>query len=116
MQRTPASVRLTQLGARLRHVNPWVIDGLLASVFLVLSLIGHFAASGDAGAHYRDADAFSVVLTIGVAVPYYFRRRSPLPVLLISELCVVLLTVREYQTGATPSCCSSCVHDRGLVA
>jgi signal transduction histidine kinase len=38
-----------------------------------------------------------------VAVPYYFRRRGPLAVLLISELSVVVLTVRDYQTGAAPT-------------
>lgn len=103
VHRTPTSVRLTQLGARLRDTNPWVIDALLATLFLVLVLIGHFAASGNARVHYRDADAFSVTLTTCVAVPYYFRRRAPLAVLLISEVCVVLLTVREYQTGATPT-------------
>ena len=31
-------------------------------------------------------DAFSVLLTLGVAVPYYFRRHAPLAVLLISEV------------------------------
>jgi signal transduction histidine kinase len=96
-------VRPSQLGTRLRQANPWVIDALLATAFLGLVLVGHFAASGDAGAHYRDADALSVSLTVCVALPYYFRRRAPLPVLLVSELCVVILTVREYQTGATPS-------------
>jgi signal transduction histidine kinase len=96
-------VRPSQLGTRLRQANPWVIDALLASVFLVLVLVGHFAAGGDGGTQYRDADALSVLLTVFVALPYYFRRRSPLPVLLISEVCVVALTVREYQTGAAPS-------------
>jgi signal transduction histidine kinase len=96
-------VRFTQLGSRLRHTNPWVLDAVLATAFLVLVLVGHFAASGDAGAHYRDADVLSVLLTIGVALPYYFRRWAPVPVLLISELSVVVLTVREYQTGATPT-------------
>jgi signal transduction histidine kinase len=103
VERPPLSVRLTELGSRLRRTNPWVIDSLLATAFLVLVLVGHFTATGNVRVEYRDADVLSVLLTIGVAVPYYFRRRAPLAVLLISELCVVVLTVRDYQTGATPT-------------
>jgi signal transduction histidine kinase len=103
VERPPVSVRLTELGSRLRRTNPWVIDALLATAFLVLVLVGHFAATGTARVEYRDADVLSVLLTIGVAAPYYFRRHAPLAVLLISELGVVVLTVRDYQTGATPT-------------
>src|SRR5262249_61730188 len=64
---------------------------------------GQFAASAPSGVHYRDPDAFSVLLCFAVALPYYFRRHAPLAVLLISEAGVVLLTVRDYQTGAAPT-------------
>ncbi len=43
------------------------------------------------------------MLSLAAAVPYYFRRHAPLAVLLISEAAVVVLTVRDYQTGAAPS-------------
>ena len=102
MQR-PIPGRLTHFGSRLRQINPWVLDALLATVFLVLVVVGHFTASNNVKVEYRDADVLSVLLTIGVAVPYYFRRHAPLIVLLVSEFCVVVLTVREYQTGATPT-------------
>jgi signal transduction histidine kinase len=94
---------MTHLGNGLRGINTWLIDGLLATAFLVLVLVGHFAASRNAGAEYRDPDVLSVLLSISVAVPYYFRRHAPLAVLLVSEVGVVLLTVRDYQTGAAPS-------------
>ena len=103
VERPPLSVRLAQLGSRVRGMNLWVIDALLASAFVVLVLVGHLAATGTAGVDYRDADALSVLLSLGVSVPYYFRRHAPLAVLLVSEACVVVLTVREYQTGAAPS-------------
>jgi signal transduction histidine kinase len=103
VERPPMSVRLTHLGSRVRRMNLWVLDALLATAFLVLVLVGHFTASGDAGVDYRDPDAFSVVLSLAAAVPYYFRRHAPLAVLLISETAVVVLTVRDYQTGAAPS-------------
>ena len=103
VERPPLSVRLSQAGARLRNLNVWAVDGVLASIFLVLALVGHLASSGDSGTVYRDADALSVALTLLVAVPYYFRRHAPLAVLLLSEIGVVLLTVREYKTAAAPS-------------
>jgi signal transduction histidine kinase len=104
VEHPPVSVSLTQrLGSRLRRTNPWVLDAFLATVFLVIVIVGHFAAGGNAGAKYRDANAWSVLLSIAVAVPYYWRRHAPLAVLLVSELSVVLLTTGDYQTGAAPT-------------
>jgi signal transduction histidine kinase len=98
----PSATSLTQVATRLRKTSLWVLDAVLATAFLVLVLVGHFAASGHTGADYRDADVFSVLLSIGVAVPFYFRRHAPLAVLLVCEVCVVVLTTRQYQTGAAP--------------
>jgi signal transduction histidine kinase len=96
-------VPLTQrLSLRLRAANPWVIDSLLATAFLVIVLVSHLAGT-DSGVKYHDANLVSVLLAIGVAVPFYFRRHAPLAVLLISEVCVVALTVGDYQTGAAPA-------------
>jgi signal transduction histidine kinase len=93
---------LTQrFGLRLRATNPWLIDSLLATTFLVIVLVAHFGAE-NASARYHDPNLLSVVLTIGVAVPYYFRHHAPVAVLLISTACVVALTVGDYQTGAGP--------------
>jgi len=93
---------LTQrLSLRLRAANPWVVDSLLATVFLVIVLVGHFSAA-DNGVKYHDPNVVSVLLTIGVAVPYYFRRHAPLAVLLISGVCVVALSVGNFQTSAAP--------------
>jgi signal transduction histidine kinase len=103
VERPPVSVRLAQFGNRLRKTNTWVVDAVLATVFVVLVVGGHFAASTPSGVEYRDPDAFSVLLCLVVAVPYYFRRHKPLPVLLISAVGVVLLTIRDYQTGAAPT-------------
>jgi signal transduction histidine kinase len=79
-----------------------MLDAILATAFVVLALIGHLASTGGAGVHFRDSDALSVFMTLAVALPYYVRRRAPLAVLLISEIGVVVLTAREYRTGATP--------------
>jgi signal transduction histidine kinase len=95
-------VPLTQrLSLRLRAANPWVIDSFLATAFLVIVLVGHFSTT-DSGVKYHHPNVVSVLLTIGVAVPYYFRRHAPLAVLLISGVCLVALALGDYQTGAAP--------------
>jgi signal transduction histidine kinase len=95
-------VPLTQrLSLRLRAANPWVIDSVLATVFLVNVLVSHLGAT-DTAVKYHDPNLVSVLLAIGVAAPYYFRRHAPLAVLLISGACVAALAVGDYQTGAAP--------------
>lgn len=96
------ALRVTGLGRRLRRTNPWVIDALLATFFVVLCLVAHFMRD-TSRADYHDANAWSVFLTLGATVPYYFRRKAPLTVLLISAAFVVTLTVGDYQTGAAPT-------------
>jgi signal transduction histidine kinase len=95
-------VPLTQrLSFRLRAANPWVIDSLLATAFLVIVLSSHLRST-DSAVKYNDPDMVSVLLAIGVAVPYYFRRHAPLAVLLISEACLFALAVADYRTGVLP--------------
>ena len=95
-------VPLTQrLSLRLRAANPWVIDSLLATAFLIIVLVGHLVVA-DTAVKYHDANVVSVLLAIGVAVPYYFRRHAPLAVLLISAACLVALAVGDYRTGPAP--------------
>jgi hypothetical protein len=69
-----------------------VVDSLLATAFLVIVLVTHLARTD---ANYHDANLVSVLLTIGVAVPYYFRRHAPLAVLLISWGCLVALALGD---------------------
>jgi signal transduction histidine kinase len=102
VEQPPISVRLTDFGRRLRRMNPWVVDALLATFFVVICLVAHFNAS-KGNEDYTAASAWSVFLTLGAAVPYYFRSRAPLGVLLVSTVSVVALTAGGYQTGAAPS-------------
>ena len=91
--------------ARLRrsigNVNPTVLDALIGTAFVIVAIVGAFA--GSSNVDYRDADAISVIVSITVAVPYFFRRRAPLATLLLSVPGVVFLSLRNYQTGATPT-------------
>jgi signal transduction histidine kinase len=94
---------LSRLRRGLRSTSPWVIDGLLATAFLIFVVVGHFASSDPAGVVFKDEDAFSTFLSVMVAAPYYFRRRAPLAVLFVSEAAVIVLTVADYQTAAAPT-------------
>jgi hypothetical protein len=88
-------VPLTQrLSLRLRAANSSVIDSLLATAFVVVVLVSHLAGT-DSAVKYHDANLMSVLLAIGVAGPYYFRRHAPFAVLLISEGCLFALAVGD---------------------
>jgi signal transduction histidine kinase len=95
--------RLGALRQRFQQVDLWVLDGLIATVFVVLAVVGHVSSPGDVGVDYRDTSALSIALTLGAALPFYLRRHAPLTTLLLSEACVVALTVGEFRTGATPT-------------
>jgi signal transduction histidine kinase len=103
VEQAPVAPPLSKrFGRRIREANPRILDALLATLFLGLTLVAHFYSNNSSTDHFHDPNALSVLATIGVAVPYYWRRRAPLAVLLVSETCVVFLTVARYQTGAAP--------------
>ena len=103
MEEEPRPGLPTRVARRVRAADPRVVDALLATAFLAIVVVGHFTAGEPPDVDFRDANAYSVFLSVMAAAPYYFRRRSPLAVLLVSELAVVLLTVGEYQTAAAPT-------------
>ncbi len=103
VKRPQVGMALSQrLSLGLRAANPWVIDSLLATAFLVIVLVTHLVAT-DSAVKYHHANVVSVLLAIGVAVPYNFRRHAPLAVLLISAVCGVALAVGRYRTGLAPA-------------
>jgi hypothetical protein len=60
VERPAVAVALTQrLSLRQRAANPWVIDSVLATAFLVIVLVGHLVATDNA-VKYHDADLVSV--------------------------------------------------------
>ncbi len=95
MENAPLSVRLTRLVGRIRNLNPWIIDALITTPFLVIAPLT-LANSNDP---YRRPTLFAYVLTIASIVPYYFRRRAPLPVLVASAAGLMILTLAEYESG-----------------
>jgi len=93
--------RLDELLHQLRRIDPWKIDLILGTVFVVAGLFSLFAPDSD---HiYREPDAWAVFLTVWAAAPYYVRRRAPLLVLAVTSVPVVILAVTGYPTGTSPN-------------
>jgi signal transduction histidine kinase len=90
-----------RLASELREATrryPWVLDAALATVLLIAAVIG---LSGDVGAtETRHADALGYVIAVAGIVPYYFRRRAPLAVLLVAAVPVLAQVERGYTPGA----------------
>ena len=90
-----ANIRLTRASARFRDLDPTVLDLVIGTVFTVATLI--FLAVGSAPKHpYRPFDALGVLLALGCCLPYYFRRRAPLTVLVVSLASLLLLGTSGY--------------------
>jgi len=89
---------LTRVGAWFRDVNPWVLDAFIGTAFTVFGLIGLFQPTAPKF-DFRDPNAFAVLLALGCSVPFYFRRRAPFAVLLISTTCLVVLSCLEFQSS-----------------
>ena len=50
VEQQAVGVPLTQrLGLRLRAANPWVVDAILATAFLVIALVAHFGSKEPSG-------------------------------------------------------------------
>jgi signal transduction histidine kinase len=102
VEQPPFSVRLTRLGQRIRDTDPWIIDGFLGTAFVIVGVIA-FYAGGGGNSHLRDPDVGGLLLTLAVAVPYYFRRHAPLIVLAVSVVPLVALVSFDYPTGTAPT-------------
>jgi hypothetical protein len=83
---------------RVRQTPPWRIDAVLAT-FLVLTGL---TTTNQIEAIYKPRDGVAVVLILVATVPYYLRRRAPLPVFVVSQTAIAALFVLDYHGGALP--------------
>lgn len=90
------------LGDRIQRTNPWVVDGAIAAVFVVLGLVTTTGRGSVPLADYQPRDAFSIVLVLVASVPFVARRRAPVAVLLVTSTAVSVLVVLGYNQGVTP--------------
>jgi signal transduction histidine kinase len=101
VERAGVSPRLTELLTRLRRIEPWRIDLVLGTVFVVAGLVSLYAP--DPKHTFHPPDGWAVFLTVLAAAPYYVRRRAPLLVLAVTSVPVVILAVAGYPTGMSPN-------------
>jgi signal transduction histidine kinase len=87
----------------LRRANPWVVDGAVAALFVVLGFLTTQGRGTVPPADYQSTDAVSVLLVLATSVPFVARRRAPFAVLLVASAAVSLLVALGYNAGATPS-------------
>ena len=78
VERPPLSVRIGDLGRRVRGINLWLLDGLIATGLLVIAIPTLWAVDQGSSYVYKDPTAVPVLLTIVAIVPFYFRRHAPL--------------------------------------
>ena len=83
-------------------LNPWVVDGGVAVLFVVIGLATTSGRGDVARDVYEPRDAFSVLLVLASTAPFVFRRHYPLAVLLFCTTAVVTNSLLGHNEGATP--------------
>ena len=71
---------------------------MLATFFV---LVG-FTTTEQADPLYEPRDAVAIGLVLAATLPYYARRRAPLPVFVVSQTAMAVLFVLDYHGGAMP--------------
>jgi signal transduction histidine kinase len=93
---------MAQFGNRLRRTNPWIIDALIATVFLIAAPVAMYGRDTNTVA-FRDVDVWCWIFTVGMVLPFYFRRRYPFVVFCVGTVGVMGLVAFDYPTGVTPT-------------
>jgi signal transduction histidine kinase len=83
-------------------MDPRVFDALLATAITLIGVASQFADTPVNNEAFRDTDALAVLLGLITTVPLYWRRRRPLPALLVSIVGITLLVARDYRTNNLP--------------
>jgi signal transduction histidine kinase len=100
--REAVTTRLHRLGAWFDGLNPWVADGAVAVLFAIIGLLTTSGRGDTSRTVYEPQDALGVVLVLAASLPFVFRRRYPLSVLLFCTGAVVVNSLLGHNEGATP--------------
>jgi len=93
---------------RLRSYNPWVVDSVLAVFFTVTGVITVYGQDirDDSGAiedGFREPGPLLVLTVLLTCIPVAFRRRWPLPALVVSSIGVLTHILMDWPEGAVPA-------------
>jgi signal transduction histidine kinase len=95
-------MRLHRLKEWFAGLNPWVVDGALAVLFVVVGLASTSGRGNVPRSVYEPRDALGVLLVLAASVPFVFLRRAPLVVLLVAATAVVAIMMLGHNEGLTP--------------
>ena len=93
---------------RLRSLNPLLVDGALAVFFTVVGIatVAGQDIRNEAGAiedGFREPNVLIVLTVLLTSVPVAFRRRWPLPALVVSSVGVLIHILVGFPEGAVPA-------------
>lgn len=97
-----SSVEPPSLADRLRAVDPRVFDGLIAVGLAVFAIGSLLAEPTGTALELKQTDGWTIVLALLTTLPVYWRRRNPLPALLVSASAVTVVALLEYRTESLP--------------
>jgi signal transduction histidine kinase len=88
---------------RWSSAHPWLLDGALTVLLVVVGLLTTSASGAEAAAGvYRQRDVIAWALILASTAPYIARRRAPTVVFLATVLAVIGLMFGGYNEGGLP--------------
>lgn len=93
---------LADRGRRALREHPALVDAVTATAFVAVAIVSTSSTSALREGTPLTEDARGWLLLLVATVPYYWRRKSPVAVFVVSSLAVMVLSGLEYQEGATP--------------
>lgn len=79
--------------------HPRQVDGVMAGVLAVLAVLGIWLTQHQAPGHFRDPDAWAVLLALAETVPLAWRRSHPDLVLVTAAVAQLLYDIPGYPPG-----------------
>ena len=99
VERPPLSVRISDLARRVRGINLWLLDVLIAAGLLVIAIPTLFAVQ-QGGYVYKEPGAVAIFLTVAEIIPFCFRRHAPLATLVLATIPTLILSGLSYNPNA----------------
>ncbi len=87
---------------RFRDVDNRLVDAFIAFAITFVGVGSQFADTTQGNADFRDTDLLAVVIGLFACVPVFWRRRAPLPALVVSAAAVTVVASMDYPTGNLP--------------
>jgi signal transduction histidine kinase len=99
---TPAPRTAARIAAWYRGLNPWLVDGTVAVLFAITGFVSVSEQPQVTGVEFTDLGAAGIALVLAVCVPFLFRRRFPMTVLIVTATAITALAASDYYTGVLP--------------